>query len=185
MKELAGFNKRSASKDGRAYRCRECDNAASKKWRTENPERLRELHAKWYRDNKDHVNAQSAEWAKNNPKARAATARRYYDKDKVAHAKRVRRWKDANRNKVRAIKMKRHAAKMNATPSWLTDKQRDEIDNIYVLARDCEVTSGLPYEVDHIVPLQGENVCGLHVPWNLQVLPRHINRAKWCFYEQQ
>lgn len=64
------------------------------------------------------------------------------------------------------------------TPAWLTKEQLKQIEDIYALARDCKVTTGEPYEVDHIVPIRGNNVCGLHVPWNLQVLPRDLNAAK-------
>lgn len=63
----------------------------------------------------------------------------------------------------------------DASLSW---KYRDEIKAIYEHARDCTVITGEPYHVDHIVPLNGPNICGLHVPWNLQVLPADVNLKK-------
>lgn len=75
--------------------------------------------------------------------------------------------------------MTRHAAKMNATPCWLTEAQLSAIELVYRHARDCEVTVGERYHVDHIVPLRGKNVCGLHVPWNLQVIPSDVNLRKY------
>jgi hypothetical protein len=73
---------------------------------------------------------------------------------------------------------KRRAKKLQATPEWLTQEHLDQIKDIYAHARDCEVVTGDQYHVDHIVPLQGKDVCGLHVPWNLQVLPAEVNQSK-------
>ena len=67
---------------------------------------------------------------------------------------------------------------MQATPPWLNYDHKQEIEFTYSLAKECELLTGDQYHVDHIVPLQGENVCGLHVPWNLQVLPADINLKK-------
>lgn len=61
------------------------------------------------------------------------------------------------------------AAKKQATPKWLTKQQLKEIEKIYE-------TCPKGYDVDHIRPLQGKDIRGLHVPWNLQHLPLHINR---------
>ena len=41
-----------------------------------------------------------------------------------------------------------------------------------------QVFSILTFEVDHIIPLHGNNVSGLHVPWNLKVIFKTVNRAK-------
>lgn len=80
-------------------------------------------------------------------------------------------WKQRNRGKVNADWMKRYAAKLQATPSWLTDSHIQEMEQIYA---NCP--SG--FHVDHIIPLQGKEVRGLHVPWNLQYLPALENVRK-------
>jgi hypothetical protein len=77
-----------------------------------------------------------------------------------------------NRDKYNAYLSKYRASKLLACPKWLTKEQLLEIQNIYFEAK----IKGL--EVDHIVPLQGNNVCGLHVPWNLQLLSRAENASK-------
>ena len=83
-----------------------------------------------------------------------------------------------NRDKSAARTAKRRCQKLSATPSWLTQEQLKEIEYFYVHAKDCEVVSGQQYHVDHIIPLQGKDICGLHVPWNLQILPADINLSK-------
>ena len=65
-----------------------------------------------------------------------------------------------------------------ATPKWLNPEQKQQIVDIYEHMRDCRAVTGEDYHVDHIVPLGGENICGLHVPWNLQVLPAYVNISK-------
>ncbi len=60
-------------------------------------------------------------------------------------------------------------------PSWVDE---DSIKAIYAEARQLELETGVKYHVDHIIPVQGENVSGLHVPWNLQILKASENIAK-------
>lgn len=72
----------------------------------------------------------------------------------------------------------RRAHKLNATPKWLSSFQLDSIKNYYDAAEYFRETFGDSIEVDHIIPLKGENVSGLHVPWNLQLLPKLQNMKK-------
>jgi 5-methylcytosine-specific restriction endonuclease McrA len=67
----------------------------------------------------------------------------------------------------------------DATPKWLTDTHKMEIRLKYRLAIELSRATGERYAVDHIIPLHGENVCGLHVPWNLQILTQKDNLAKY------
>ena len=72
---------------------------------------------------------------------------------------------------------KRHAAKMSRTPKWLDAVDWLEIQSIYKYCSALR-SVGIDYAVDHIVPLQGNDVSGLHVPWNLQVITSAENSAK-------
>ena len=67
----------------------------------------------------------------------------------------------------------------DATPKWLTDTQKMEIRLKYRLAIELSRATGERHAVDHIIPLHGESVCGLHVPWNLQVLTQKDNLTKY------
>jgi 5-methylcytosine-specific restriction endonuclease McrA len=64
---------------------------------------------------------------------------------------------------------------MSATPPWIS--QRDLLP-IYQEAARLTAETGVLHHVDHIVPLRGENVSGLHVPWNLQAIPAIENLKK-------
>ena len=81
----------------------------------------------------------------------------------------------ARAKRDRAIRDRRSK---EATPTWLTPEQKQQIVDIYEHMRDCRAVTGEDYHVDHIVPLRGEDICGLHVPWNLQVLPAYVNISK-------
>lgn len=73
---------------------------------------------------------------------------------------------------------KRRAQKVQATPPWLTIGQLREIRAIYSEAARLTRETGIKHEVDHIHPLLGKIFCGLHVPWNLQILTKEENCKK-------
>lgn len=77
-----------------------------------------------------------------------------------------------------ARSMKRYTYKLKACPKWLTTEQKLEMQQFYIEAKKLEKETGIKYQVDHIIPLQGVNVCGLHVPWNLQILTAAENLLK-------
>ena len=91
-----------------------------------------------------------------------------------------RRYKQTLHGKVntRVNDAKRRAAKMHRTPTWLTDDDLWMIEQAYDLAALRTKMLGVQFHVDHILPLQGQYVSGLHVPTNLQVIPWLDNVSK-------
>lgn len=150
----------------------------SRAWRLANPERAKALaqigHEKrdrnWdaflegerrrYRRNTGHkLSRQKIERAKN-PELFRERLRRHYQSNKEMYAASV---------------AARRARKLNATPDWV---DLGAIKKVYAEAQRLSLETGHPHEVDHIHPLKGKNFCGLHVHWNLQILPRYDNRSK-------
>lgn len=103
---------------------------------------------------------------------------KYKEENKEKLAKYRKEYKTINRDKVNATNAKRRASRLLRTPQWLTDKHIEMIVYIYNDAMNKTCLTGINHHVDHIVPLQGKTVSGLHVPWNLQILPEHENISK-------
>jgi hypothetical protein len=153
-------------KDGLQSWCKACSNAANLKRYRDNPKVRADkkvYDVEYVNKNRDRKNLNNSIWSGNNRSAVREMGRR---------------WKKSNRHKVASYVRKRQAAKLQRTPSWLNENQLREIESYYWLAADLRAVSGQTYHVDHIIPLQGKGICGLHVPWNLQVLPSDINERK-------
>lgn len=134
-----------------------------------------------------------AAWTKtyaaiNRTKINEASRRRWLQDDK--RKLRQREWQASNRDKCRQASRNwairnpannlervglRRALKKRACPWWV---DRAALRRIYQQAKSLTATTGICYHVDHIVPLNNPLVCGLHVPWNLQVLPAEDNLRK-------
>ncbi len=126
------------------------------------------------------------------PKEQRATAtKNYYERHKEKCMTATKAWKaksgmayeytkrarKKNPGLTQFANAKRHAAKMKRTPGWLNSGHWFEIECVY---KYCSALRGigLKYEVDHIIPLQGKSVSGLHAPWNLQILTESENASK-------
>lgn len=105
----------------------------------------------------------SANWRKENP---------------VRNSEMKKNWAKRNRHKKLQASARYKLERDKRSPNWLSAEDKERIDNYYWLASDLKNITGEDYHVDHIVPLKGKNVSGLHVPWNLQVLPSDINLSK-------
>ncbi len=65
-----------------------------------------------------------------------------------------------------------------ATPSWLSDQDKAKLKLFESTVRELNKVNSTKYCVDHIIPLSHPLVCGLHVPWNLQILTEEDNKKK-------
>lgn len=162
-KFLQDFSNDKSRKDGKNSRCKACDAGYFSNRSKESRKKSAERHKSGKYD------------------SYYAAYRQSHREDAKIYNK---QYKPLNRAKLASLDGKRRAAKLKATPAWLTDQHFAEIEAIYSHARDCRLVTGEAYHVDHTVPLQGRNVCGLHVPWNLQVLPAEVNVRKNNRYEE-
>lgn len=152
-----------------------------REYRKANAERIR---ARKLEDNKsDKGRARQQRYEERHKERLAEKARIYSRAYYAAHKEEYRQYRIDNREKINFWSLKRHAAKLQRTPKWLTEEDLRRIEEIHAEAVRITEVSGIRHEVDHILPMQGRLVSGLHVPGNLRVIPKKDNAAKSNRYE--
>ena len=119
------------------------------------------------------------EWRAKNPTRTAE----YYQENIERIKQYAAQYRKNNKAKINAKTRKRQTAQMNRTPKWLNTDDYWVIQEIYDLAALRTEQTGIAWHVDHVIPLQGKLVSGLHVPNNLQVIPAVANYKKHNLYE--
>jgi len=152
-----------ANRRAKTGECMECRAKFLVDWRAKNPKKV-----------KQHNDTQYA----NHAKKLSARSRNHYAKNAEELRLKKQEYQRNNLHIYAKNGAKRKAAKIQRTPSWLTEIDFERIGNEYKLAALLTKVTGSSWHVDHIVPLQGKIVSGLHVPSNLRVLPAKENISK-------
>lgn len=148
--------------------CSTCYNAYQKAYREANKARIAESKRLWKIANAGYVAAKDKAYADAHPERRVK-----------ARAK----WDKANPGMLNACKARSKCARKKRVPTWLSEDDAWMISQAYDLAAVRTKLFGFPWHVDHIIPLQGRLVSGLHVPCNLRVIPGAENVRKNNRYE--
>jgi len=167
----------------------------AKKWAKDNPERSKELRTKSnrkhrlekrdqylykrrinYRKNIEKERNRNKKYKNGNREKVNEMARRHYHNNKHRISIYRKLYRSRNPFIHCANEAKRKAAKLKATPSWAN---LEEIKKVYAESKKLSEETGVLHHVDHVVPLRGKAVCGLHVHYNLQVITAIENSRKY------
>lgn len=187
-KELDLFHNDKRTPTGKVPSCKECIKQRGILYRKNKSSSIKAYQKKHYAENRDKILKKASLYRKDNQDRISDYLKEYQKQNKTkikeylkAYSKQHR---ELNRDKYRAKDAKRRAAELRALPRWLMAEHLQEILDFYTAASMFRIYTGLEYHVDHIVPLQGKTVCGLHVPWNLQVLESSDNIRKSNKFEE-
>jgi hypothetical protein len=122
-------------------------------------------------EKKEHIKNYNKEYKNKNSESIKSRQKEYRKNNKEFIVRLNKEWIENNRGAKNAHTNKRKALELKATPKWLTESDWVHIKAKYQLAAMFNKHAGEKWHVDHVFPLQGKEVCGLHVPNNLRVIP--------------
>jgi hypothetical protein len=176
-----------SAKDGYEFKCKECEKARRRNkykrfkkrelayqrmYKRLYPEQIKEWSRKWREKN--------IEWDRESKRLYMRENKEKVKKWNKDYQKRLKR--DLSKFEYNALLVHRlwlsRYKKKKILPKWLTKAQKQEIYSIYLKAAYLTYTTGIKYCVDHIIPVHGKEITGLHVPWNLQILTISQNSVK-------
>ena len=132
-------------------------------------QRRSETQTKYYKD--------ASEWKKKNIDQMRAYAAKYREQDHVRlkAAERARTWRKLNPGKLAALSAISRDNRRKAMPVWA---DTHAINFIYATKRYMQMETNAEWHVDHVIPVKGKTVCGLHVSNNLRIVTASYNRQK-------
>lgn len=193
---LSCFYRSSRSKDGHQSMCKKCYQSKygakarirTKQWNADNPERKQEMNHQYFLDNTETILTRSRTWHwDNRDKVLIKSKERYAaltDEERTRHFFFINEWRRLHPDLYAHHTQKRRAQELLAVPPWY---EEDGVLTVYTKCKELNEMWGTNFQVDHIVPLQGKNVCGLHCLANLQLLDKELNNKKrntWDVDEQ-
>jgi len=174
-KALTEYYSKKIAYDGKTPRCKECIKANQTKYRKENKETVQASQLRFRQENKEKVRKWGQEYYIKNKERIRDYHLEYVTANRQELYQKNREWKKKNRGACNAAEARRRAQKIQATPAWA---DQAAIKSLYEEAKRLQDLLGIEFHIDHVLPLQGELVCGLHVETNLQVVPATLNMKK-------
>jgi hypothetical protein len=190
VKDISHYSKK-CSKTGRLdAQCKPCVVKRGQAWYQKNKDRAIETRTRWYEENKERAREKAAEyyqknyeatrnrhkeWAAQNPEKGREYSRKWQQANMEISRKMASDHRKSNLARYAARAATRRAEKLKATPAW---GNQFFVAEAYALAKLRTEKFGFRWEVDHIVPLKADLVCGLHWEGNLRVITCRENRMK-------
>jgi len=144
----SAFVRDKSRKDGLCNSCKECRS---------------KHHARYYADNAEKKLVSRKEWGLKNTDQRKSYMKAYQSENAALYAS-------------HAARRREHI--YERTPASMIESDSKCMTGFYLMRERVSDCLGITHHVDHVVPLRGKTVCGLHVPWNLCLLPEKINMSK-------
>ena len=141
-------------------------------------ENQKRIAKEWYERNKELTKERARQWALDHPEETAAKKAKWRINNRDQHNAINKEYKSKNLGRYAAHEAKRRSAKLKRTPRWLTPSELERIQALYSIAAMFTRDSGIEHHVDHILPLQGTTVSGLHVYENLRIITAIENLKK-------
>lgn len=174
-KELTEFYNSKHRSDGKQSWCKDCTKTGATVAQQKDPEARREYLANWRLKNAERFKESKKEWAKNNvAKIEAAKVARL-QRDPDYYKRYTRTYYKEHTGYMRKRSQEYRGLTKQATPSWA---DLEAINEMYKECSEISKQTGISHHVDHIIPLRGKLVCGLHVEANLRIIPAEENRKK-------
>lgn len=189
-KPLEMFGRDARLSSGFRADCKECRKAVSDSYYRQNKSKIVEGAREYAEANKekiaatkriryererDSILAKQKAYAKENAEKIAKAHADWHAKNPSKRKQYNRAWIDRNKTHFQSLTAKYRASKYSATPAWA---EHAVIGFFYATRAYISEETGEMWHVDHVLPLQGKEVCGLHTHTNLRVVPAIVNLRK-------